>query len=138
MSHLSDEPIHQHSAQRQEQHARTNKSCSDEEIIAFPYLEPSCFRKWDVSGQKHQCKQRRNGNIKHLSDRFCQAFRCLRYQAFWKSHRCSLKFAAKIQNLTQSPSLSGPPKPDSPQSPFALHKRLTCASFQNRFLPLWI
>ena len=83
MSAFSDDPVHQHPTQCQKQHARAYKCSSDEEIAAFPHLKPCRFRKRDVGCQKHQCKQGRDGNVKHLPDGFSQAFRCLCYQAFW-------------------------------------------------------
>ena len=86
MPAFSDDPVHQHSAQGQKQHARPDKRGCDEEIVAFAHLEPCRFRKRDIGRQKHQREQRRDGNIQHLPDGFRQTLRRLRYQAFWKSH----------------------------------------------------
>ena len=58
MPTLSDDPVHQYTAQCQEQHARTDKRGGDEEIVAFAHLEPRRLREGDVSGQKHQREQR--------------------------------------------------------------------------------
>ena len=98
MPALSDDPIHQYTAQGQEQHTRTDKSGRDEEIVAFANLEPCCFRKRDVCGKKYQREQRGDDNIEHLADGFCQTFRRLCYQSFWKSHRYFVEIRGKDTN----------------------------------------
>ena len=82
MSAFSDDPVHQDTAQCQKHHAGAYESGGDEEIVAFTHLEPCRFRERDVGGQKHQSEQRRDDDIKQLSDGFCQTFRRLRYQSF--------------------------------------------------------
>ena len=97
MPALSDDPVHQQSAEYQEHGASAYKSSSDEEIVSSSHLEPCRFRERDVSRQKHQREQRRDNDIEHLSDGFSQALRRLRYQAFWDFHRLFLKIRGKIR-----------------------------------------
>ena len=96
MPALSDDPVHQQSAEYQEHGASAYKSGGNEEIVSSSDLEPCRFRKRDVSCQKHQREQRRDNHIKYLPDGFCQALRRLRYQAFWVFHWAYSKFAAKL------------------------------------------
>ena len=81
MPALSDDPVHQHAAQNQEHGACPYESRRDEEIVASSHLKPCRFREGDVCGEKHQCEQRRDDDIKHLADGFRQAFRRLGYQS---------------------------------------------------------
>ena len=133
MSHLADQPGHERAAEGQIQGARADESQGGEEVAAFSYLEPSRSRKRHIGCQKHQCKQSRDNHIERLSDRFCQAFRRLRYQSFCESHGCLSKFAAKIQNLAKSPILSAPPKPSFLQSLSAWRRRPICVSSRRCF-----
>ena len=106
MSALSDDPIHQQSAEYQEHGASAYKSRGDEEIVSSSHLEPCRFRERDVSRQKHQREQRRDNDIEHLSDGFGQALRRLRYQAFWDFHRLFLKIRGKnTKNLFEMKKL---------------------------------
>ena len=105
MTALSDDPVHQDATQCQKHHARAYKCRSDEEIAAFAHLKPCRFRKRDVCGQKHQRKQGRDGDIKHLSDRFGQTLRRLRYQAF-ESHRWFKKCGKDTKTCQIAKSLS--------------------------------
>ena len=126
MPALSDDPIHQHSAEYQKHSSCTYKSGGDEEIVSSSHLEPCCFRERDVSRQKHQREQRRDDDIEHLSDGFGQALRRLRYQAFWEFHGVAHKSAAKIRKLVKLPNPSRSPKPTSPQNPFAWRRQQVC------------
>lgn len=106
MPALSDDPIHQQSAEYQEHGASAYKSGGDEEIVSSSHLEPCRFRERDVSRQKHQREQRRDNDIEHLSDGFGQALRRLRYQAFWDFHRLFLKIRGKnTKNLFEMKKL---------------------------------
>ena len=79
MPALSDDPIHQQSAEYQEHRTGAHKSGGDEEIVPSSHLEPGCFRKWNICRQKHQRKQRRDDDIDDLTGRFGQTLRSLRY-----------------------------------------------------------
>ena len=137
MSALSDDPVHQYSAEDQKHRTCTHKSGGNEEIVSSSDLEPCRFRKRDVSCQKHQREQRRDNHIKYLPDGFCQALRRLRYQAFWEFHSVAHKSAAKIRKLVKLPNPSKPPKPTSPQILFAWRKQQVCVFSRNRNRLLW-
>ena len=134
MSALSDDPIHQQSAEYQEHGASAYKSGGDEEIVSSSHLEPCRFRERDVSRQKHQREQRRDDDIEHLSDGFSQALRRLRYQAFWEFHWVYSKFAAKIRKHVKLSNPSVFPKPASSQNLFAWRRRQVCVFSQSRNL----
>ncbi len=56
MSAFSDDPIHQHTAQRQKHGACPYESRCDEKIVASAHLKPCRFREGDIGGQKHHGK----------------------------------------------------------------------------------
>ena len=134
MSALSDDPIHQQSAEYQEHGASAYKSGGDEEIVSSSHLEPCRFRERDVCGQKHQRKQCRDDYVEHLPDGFSQALRRLRYQAFWEFHSVAHKSAAKIRKLVKLSNHSWSSKPL--QNLSVWRRQLVCAFSQsrNRFL----